>query len=108
MNKIRCNNYQHPLKLIAVFLFLFFFNYGTSQAMDSVAFEIFEFQNQDLEVQGKIRDGNGIPLPGATIIEKGTSNGVQSDFDGNFSLEVSNGDAILVISYLGFRTQEVA
>ena len=49
----------------------------------------------------------GQPLPGASIIEKGTSNGVISDFDGNYTIAVSNEDAVLEISYLGYGTQEI-
>ena len=59
-------------------------------------------------VSGKIIDENGQPLPGASIIEKGTLNGTQSDFDGNFSLSTSNLDVTLVVSYVGFASQEVA
>ena len=53
-------------------------------------------------------NGNGDPLPGATVIEKGTNNGVSTDFDGNFSITVSNSDAVLVVSYLGFKDEEVS
>ncbi|MGB5382807.1 MAG: TonB-dependent receptor [Lutimonas sp.] len=52
-------------------------------------------------------DGN-MPLPGVNVIEKGTSNGTVTDFDGNFTLDVSNPDATLVFSYLGFSSQEVS
>lgn len=58
-------------------------------------------------VSGTITDETGQPLPGANIIEKGTTNGTQSDFDGNFSINVSDQNAILVITYIGFSTQEV-
>ncbi|MEP5339029.1 MAG: TonB-dependent receptor [Algibacter sp.] len=63
---------------------------------------------QDYEVYGIVTDANGQPLPGANIIEKGTSNGTQTDFDGNFSLNVAGEDAILVVSYIGFVTKEVS
>ena len=59
-------------------------------------------------ITGTVSDESGQPLPGANVIEKGTSNGSQTDFDGKFSLNVSGGDATLVVSYLGFITQEVA
>lgn len=59
------------------------------------------------DVVGVITDTSGIPLPGATILEKGTTNGSQSDFDGGFSLRTSNKNAILVISYVGFSTLEI-
>ena len=61
---------------------------------------------QQLEVEGTVLDSNGEPLPGANVLEKGTTNGVQSDFDGNFTIAVAN-DAILEISYIGFGTQDV-
>jgi TonB-linked SusC/RagA family outer membrane protein len=59
-------------------------------------------------VSGTISDASGMPLPGASIVEKGTTNGTQSDFDGNFELSVADGNATLVISYVGFVTQEIA
>nr|WP_288978481.1 TonB-dependent receptor [uncultured Allomuricauda sp.] len=62
---------------------------------------------QDLLIRGKVNDGEGVPLPGANIIEKGTDNGTQSDFDGNFAITVSDANAILVVSYLGFTTKEI-
>ncbi len=58
-------------------------------------------------VTGTVSDANGQPLAGSNIIEKGTSNGAQSDFDGNFSIAVSSPNATLVVSYLGFTTVEV-
>lgn len=65
------------------------------------------FSSQDqIKVTGQITDTNGVPLGGANIIEKGTTNGTQADFDGNFTIEVPN-DAILVVSYIGFASKEV-
>ncbi|SFN49717.1 SusC/RagA family TonB-linked outer membrane protein [Salegentibacter flavus] len=62
---------------------------------------------QTIEVSGTVIDGsNNFPLPGANVIVKNTTNGTQTDFDGNFSLEASRGD-ILVVSFLGYVTQEV-
>lgn len=63
---------------------------------------------QQLKISGTIKDVNGAPLPGTNILEKGTTNGVQSDFDGNFSITVLNESSVLVISYIGFETKEVA
>ena len=57
-------------------------------------------------VSGTITDESGAFLPGATVVEKGTTNGTQTDFDGNFTLEVSL-DAILVFSYIGYKSQEI-
>lgn len=57
-------------------------------------------------VTGTITDENGSPLPGASIVEKETSNGTQSDFDGNYSLEVAGVNATIRFSYIGYETQE--
>lgn len=62
---------------------------------------------QEITVSGTVTDSNGAPLPGASVVEKGTSNGTQTDFDGNFSIAVSNNEAVLEISYIGFKTQQV-
>ncbi|MBC9796543.1 TonB-dependent receptor [Sinomicrobium sp. FJxs] len=62
---------------------------------------------QGWEVSGTVTDTEGQPLPGASIVEKGTDSGTQSDFDGNFSITVSDQDAILAISYMGFVSTEV-
>ncbi|TDN95674.1 TonB-linked SusC/RagA family outer membrane protein [Salegentibacter sp. 24] len=61
---------------------------------------------QDQTVTGTVTDSeNGMPLPGVTVLEKGTNNGTSTDFDGNYSLSVSE-DAILVFSMVGFMTKE--
>ena len=64
--------------------------------------------SQSLEITGQVVDvEDGTLLPGANVIEKGTSNGTITDFDGNYSLTVSNSNAVLVFSYVGFQTLEV-
>lgn len=60
--------------------------------------------SQGTEISGTIKDDVGQPLPGANILELGTTNGVQSDFDGNFRISVSNANAILSVSFIGFKT----
>ncbi|EDP70596.1 hypothetical protein FBALC1_07553 [Flavobacteriales bacterium ALC-1] len=49
---------------------------------------------------------DGLPLPGATVVIKGTSNGAQTDFDGKYSIKVNQGDALL-ISYIGMKSVEL-
>ncbi len=61
---------------------------------------------QAQEVSGTVSDASG-PLPGASVLEKGTTNGTQTDFDGNYTLEVEAG-ATLVVSYIGYKSQEAA
>jgi len=58
-------------------------------------------------ITGTVTDAEGIGLPGVNIVEKGTQNGVVSDFDGNFTI-VTNSNATLMFSYLGFVTKEVS
>jgi len=62
---------------------------------------------QEKTISGEITDNNGLPLPGVNIIVKNTSNGTQSDFDGNYTINVGVGQTI-VFSYLGFVTVEKA
>ena len=57
-------------------------------------------------VTGVVYDSSGLPLPGAAVIVDGTANGVATDFDGNYSIEVSEGD-VLVFSFVGFITQKI-
>ena len=58
------------------------------------------------DISGKITGEDGDPLIGATILEKGTSNGSIADVNGDFSIEVEEG-ATLIFSYTGYSTQEV-
>ena len=55
-------------------------------------------------VTGIVTSDDG-PLPGATILVKGTNSFATTDFDGNFSIEASSGD-VLVVSFVGYTTQE--
>ena len=58
-------------------------------------------------VTGTVTDDNGAPLPGVNVIEKSTSNGTATDFDGNYSISISSEASILEFSFLGFITKEV-
>ena len=57
-------------------------------------------------VTGLVTSDDG-PLPGATVLVQGTNNFASTDFDGNFSVEAAQGD-ILIVSFVGYQTQEVA
>ena len=63
-------------------------------------------QQADHTVKGVVEDALG-PVAGANVIEKGTTNGTITDADGNFTLNVSSPNAILVISYIGYKDQEI-
>ena len=61
---------------------------------------------QEITVSGTVSDNDGL-LPGVNIIEKGTTNGTTTDFDGNYSITVAS-DAVLIFTYIGYQTQEIA
>ncbi|MUU79539.1 SusC/RagA family TonB-linked outer membrane protein [Winogradskyella endarachnes] len=61
---------------------------------------------QEKTITGKVTDESGIPLPGVTVLVKGTSNGVQTDFDGNYSITTNTG-SIIAFSYVGYTTEEI-
>ena len=62
---------------------------------------------QSKQIKGIVKDTKGEAIIGASVIEKGTSNGIVTDADGNFTLNVSNGNAVLQFKYIGFQSQEI-
>ena len=62
---------------------------------------------QERAVSGVVSDNTGLPLPGVSVLVKGTKTGTQTDFDGKFSIKATPSQ-VLVFSYLGMKTQEVA
>nr|WP_321411965.1 TonB-dependent receptor [uncultured Allomuricauda sp.] len=64
-------------------------------------------QQQTKRIKGSVVDENGQPLPGATVLEKGTSNGTTTDFDGNFAFELTSESPVLVVSYIGYLSKDV-
>ncbi|MBA4746909.1 MAG: TonB-dependent receptor [Muricauda sp.] len=58
------------------------------------------------KINGTVIDSDGYPLPGASVVEKGTNNGAISDFNGEYSIETSSDTPVLVASYMGFETME--
>ncbi|WP_163514753.1 SusC/RagA family TonB-linked outer membrane protein [Gelidibacter japonicus] len=97
MKKKQSKNQIHSYKSLFLLLFVFVsFGFMTNT------------HAQGILVKGTITDNSGIPVPGATVMVKSDpSVGTQSDFDGNYSLEVPNNQTILVFSYLGFATKEI-
>ena len=66
----------------------------------------FNLSAQTSSVDGKVTDSSSDPLVGVNVVVKGTSTGTSSDFDGNFTISVNQGD-VLVFSYVGYTTQEI-
>lgn len=71
-----------------------------------VLFTIVQIQAQEKTISGVVSDENGLPLPSATVLVKGTTNGTQTDFNGNYSITAQVGD-IIVFAYVGYNTKEV-
>mgnify|MGYP003624558894 FL=1 len=69
-------------------------------------FSSFFLSAQQMMINGTVKDSDGFPLPGATVLIKGTSNGTQTDFDGNYSIMAYKG-AKLVYNYIGYKTKEI-
>ncbi|PQV50233.1 TonB-linked SusC/RagA family outer membrane protein [Jejuia pallidilutea] len=96
-----------PITLInALFFMCITSAFGASVTSKTII--TIENSTQQSEITGTVTDINGQPLAGATVLEKGTLNGAQTDFDGKFSITPSNANATLVVSYIGFKTKEVA
>ncbi len=61
------------------------------------------------QIKGKVSDASGAPIPGVTILEKGTSNGVITDFNGGYQIRIQKTEgAVLVFSFIGMKSQEIA
>ncbi|MEC8832022.1 MAG: carboxypeptidase-like regulatory domain-containing protein, partial [Bacteroidota bacterium] len=72
-----------------------------------LAFTVSIISYSQVTFSGKVLDENNVPLPGASVVVKGSSNGVATDFDGNFEIELPKGDEILVVSYIGYISQDL-
>lgn len=97
------------LSAIPVTLSLFIAASATSMASASVTPGITKTATVNASnVTGVVVDASGVPLIGVNVLEKGTTNGTITDFDGKFTLNVSSPNAKLVISYIGYVSQEVS
>lgn len=84
-----------PLKGVTWILFLI---------LSSFAFTV---NAQQKNVRGTVADSNGEPIIGASVVVKGTTNGTITDFEGSFALSNVPEKGIVVISYIGYKTQEL-
>ena len=87
--------FNDKLKSLTMFLLLSIAIVSTAQSQKTVTGTVFSAEDNQ-------------PLPGASVLEKGTTNGTTTDFDGKFNLQVKSNAKTLVVSYIGFKTQEVA
>ena len=88
-------------RLKFIFMLLLFLSATQGQKMYA--------QSGPVRISGQITDfDDKLTLPGVTVVEKGTSNAIATDMDGNFTLEVSSANAVLEVSYIGYKTEEIA
>lgn len=105
---MKSDSFRNNRKALAALLLCTGFIAGHPLAMraESNGQSLQTVQQQQIKVSGIVKDALGEPVIGASVLEKGTSNGIITDINGNFSLTVKPG-AILVISFVGYKTQEV-
>ncbi|UOR06691.1 TonB-dependent receptor [Hymenobacter aerilatus] len=110
-NKRQCRVRQHRRVVVPIVLCTAL---GLSASQPTYAlpttatnFAPFALTLADITVQGRVVDAKGDAIPGVNVVQKGTSNGAQTDADGNFSLVVPEGST-LVVSFIGYQTQEVS
>ncbi|WP_052670968.1 SusC/RagA family TonB-linked outer membrane protein [Draconibacterium sediminis] len=108
-------NLKKITQAIKICLLLLFISTATSMADDGVSSKVKEssgLKNSNILDQtqktltGEVTDNNGEPLPGVTVVVKGTTIGTVTNFDGKFSVDVPDDAEILVFSFVGFKPQE--
>ena len=82
-------------------------NFGSLLVMAICLLAVTTAFAQTIQVKGQVFDGTGETVPGVNIQVKGTSTGVVTDLDGNFTISVPNTNSVLVFSFIGFTTQEI-
>ena len=98
---------QKRFKTVSMMLFMLGVFSGTALAAPSLAADDVRITQQSNACTGVVKDAHGESVIGASVVVKGTTNGTITDFDGNFSLpDVKNGD-VIVISFVGYKTQEI-
>ena len=92
---------KKPGYKITILLVFFIFNLVQTKVFA-------DYQQTDpITIKGTIKDPDGVPLLGASVMEKNTNNGTITDFDGNYSITVSSQNSILVFSYVGLKSKEL-
>ena len=108
-NESKLLSIQGIAKASAFCLLLFAFSVNAAMAAPAPAGTVDEVMavQQGKKVTGVVIDGTGEPVIGANVVVKGTTNGTITDFDGNYTIEGVSANDVLVISYIGYLSQEV-
>ncbi|TKG96424.1 SusC/RagA family TonB-linked outer membrane protein [Puteibacter caeruleilacunae] len=93
-NKRSSKRNTHWSKALAAYFFVFVCSISLVHA-------------QEITVKGKVKDDSGQLLPGVTVVEKGTTNGIVTNIDGVYSINVKDDSSVLVFSFVGMQPQEV-
>ena len=80
---------------------------GKQIVLNKIEAKTTEQAMQIREVKGVVKDAQNLPLAGANVLVKGTTKGTQTDFDGNFTIELPEGNNTIVVSFIGFTSKEV-
>ena len=98
-----------PFKILALSILCVF--YSPSQALASNVHVESPKNGNEIQttVRGKVTsEKDNLPIPGVTVLVKGTNNGVVTDFDGNYEINVAEPNAVLSFSFVGYKTQEIS
>ncbi|KRD12394.1 SusC/RagA family TonB-linked outer membrane protein [Flavobacterium sp. Root901] len=106
-NDPNCKSGFSVKKKIIVFCMLFSLSQIHGYAISSKSTKNSKNVLEQKNIHGQVNDENGMPLPGVTILEKGSKNAALTDFDGKFTIKTDNDNAVLVISFLGYITKEI-
>jgi TonB-linked SusC/RagA family outer membrane protein len=99
-------DYDLKKKLTLLFVFLSLFQVQANTNTVSVLTRV-EQQQQQRTISGQVTDENYLPIPGASVVVKGTRNGAMTDLDGKFTLKINEGDKTLVVSFVGYESTEI-
>lgn len=91
---------------LMLFLCLFFLSAGISQVVHATS-NVTMGIDQNLRITGVVKDTNGEPMIGVTVMVKGAGTGAITDIDGNYSVSVPGSKSVLTFSFVGYTTKEV-
>ena len=101
---MKCNSLQKSAFFIGMVLTLYIANPPATNAQSASS----SIDRADIQVSGIVIDSQGLPIPGVSVIIQGTTTGVATDLDGRYSLSVPGPESILVFSFIGYNSQELA
>lgn len=103
---MKCNSLQKSAFFICMLLLSSFISITESIA-NKLESATITMDDMAIDVSGTVYDAKGFPLPGVTVMVKGTTTGVATDLDGRYSLSVPDSESTLVFTFIGFNSQEI-